>query len=195
MNHPLRRYALGVAFLCVSGIVQAHPGHTLGALDGIVHPWQGLDHLLAAAGVGWWAARLGAARPGGRARMVLPCTFVGAMALGMAAALAGLVLPLHEEIATWSVLALGLLIARAGSTSPIFAAACVGIFALAHGAAHCAGLPVQPSTLAFAIGALSSTALLHAGGLAAAGALAGRGHWLRAGGLLLAGGGALLIAA
>ena len=38
MNHPLRRYALGVAFLCVSGIVQAHPGHTLGALDGIVHP-------------------------------------------------------------------------------------------------------------------------------------------------------------
>ena len=190
MNHPLRRYALGVAFLCVSGIVQAHPGHTLGALDGIVHPWQGLDHLLAAAGVGWWAARLS-----GRARMVLPCTFVGAMALGMAAALAGLVLPLHEEIATWSVLALGLLIARAGSTSPIFAAVCVGIFALAHGAAHCAGLPVQLSTLAFAIGALLSTALLHAGGLAAAGALAGRGHWLRAGGLVLAGGGALLIAA
>lgn len=189
MNHSLRRCALGAAFLCVCGIVQAHPGHLLGALGGIVHPWQGFDHLLAAAGVGWWAVRLG-----GRARLILPCTFVGAMALGMAAALAGYVLPLHEEVATWSVLALGLLIARAGHTSILFAAVCVGMFALAHGAAHCAGLPAQLSALTFALGALLSTALLHTTGLLAGGMVAGRGNWLRAGGLVLASGGALLIA-
>lgn len=189
MNHSLYRCAVGAALVLAVGIAQAHPGHALSALDGAVHPWLGLDHVLAMVGVGWWAKQLG-----GRARLILPCTFVAMMALGMAAALAGHVLPLREEGAAWSVLALGLLITFARRASVTAAALCVGAFALAHGAAHGAGLPLQPSSLAFAGGVLVSTVLLHAAGLLAAGALAQRAHSLRAGGLLLAAGGVLLIA-
>lgn len=190
MNHSLHRRALAAAFVLACGMAQAHPGHAPGLLDGAVHPWQGLDHLLAMVGVGWWAAQLG-----GRARLILPCAFVGLMALGLGAALAGHVLPLREEGAAWSVLALGLLIACAGRASTAAAAVCVGVFGLAHGAAHGAGLAPQPDSFAFAAAVLVSTALLHTAGLLAAGALASRARWLRAGGVLLAAGGVWLVAA
>jgi urease accessory protein len=190
MTHSHQRHAVGALLLVVCGLAQAHPGHASAAVDGLLHPWLGLDHLLAMVGVGWWATQLG-----GKARVLLPLTFVGVMALGMAAAVAGAVLPWREAGAAWSVLALGALIACAWRAPLAGAVLCVGLFALAHGAAHGAGLPPQPETLAFAACVLVSTALLHAIGLGCASALAARAHWVRAGGVLLAAGGAYLIVA
>jgi urease accessory protein len=190
MHYSLPRYLSGAALLTVCGLAQAHPGHAPGLLEGIAHPWMGLDHLLAMVGVGWWATQLG-----GRARIVLPITFVVMMALGMATAMAGHVMPLREQGAAWSVLLLGVLIAGAWRTSLTVATGCVGAFALAHGAAHGAELQPQASALVFAAGVLASTALLHVVGLLSAGALATRGRWLRAAGVLLAGSGVFLVAA
>lgn len=188
MTHSLQRHAVGALLLVACGIAQAHPGHANAALDGIMHPWLGLDHLLAMVGVGWWATQLG-----GKARILLPITFVAVMALGMGAAVAGAVLPLHEAGAAWSVLVLGALIACAWRASVPGAVLCVGLFALAHGAAHGDGHPWQSSTLVYAVGVLVSTALLHALGVWCATAVATRAHFLRAGGVLLAAGGAYLI--
>lgn len=189
MKHPIQRCAFTLALFAFCGVAAAHPGHADGVLAGVAHPWHGLDHLLAMVGVGLWAAQLG-----GRARWILPCTFVAAMAAGMAAAMSGYTPPLSEALAAWSVLVIGLLIAFALRAPTALAASCVALFALAHGAAHGSELPQFAAPLAYAGGVLLSTALLHALGLMAGKAAASRRYWLQANGVLIAAGGACVIA-
>jgi urease accessory protein len=188
MNQVLRHCAVGAALFAACNLANAHPGHALHASDGLAHPWQGLDHVLAMAGVGWWARQLG-----GAARLILPAVFVGAMALGLGAAVAGHAPPNYEFWAALSVLVIGLLVAGVWRTPTTLAACVVALFALAHGAAHGAGLHAQPFVGAYAAGVLLSTALLHGAGLLAAGAVAASTRLLRGGGLAMAVGGLYLL--
>ena len=75
---------------------------------GLMHPFSGLDHLLAMIAVGLWAVQAG-----GRNLLVVPAAFVIAMALGTWLGIAGGYLPLAQEGIAASVVMLGLLVAFA----------------------------------------------------------------------------------
>ncbi|TWF47368.1 HupE/UreJ family protein [Neorhizobium alkalisoli] len=139
----------------------AHPEHAGhgSVMAGFVHPFAGMDHVLAMAAVGLWAATLG-----GRALVAVPATFVGVMMLGFVAALAGVTVPFVEPMILSSVVALGLLIAIARQVPVVAAAGIVGLVAFFHGHAH--GVEMAgDSALSFGVGFALATMLLHAAGL------------------------------
>ena len=190
-THPSTRTAALLAALFLPTLAGAHPGHGAGGVvNGLAHPLQGLDHLLAMLAVGLWAAQLG-----GRARWAVPAAFVGAMAVGGALGMAGAGLPLAEQGIAASVLILGLLIAAAVRLPLVAGAALVGIFALCHGYAHGAEMPETAAGAVYALGFAGATALLHGCGFGL-GVLLQRGakaEWLRAGGVAISAVGVLLL--
>jgi urease accessory protein len=183
-----------LAALLLSTMAQAHTfGASGGGLaQGFAHPFLGLDHLLAMLAVGLWAAQLG-----GRARWAVPATFVAMMAAGGLLALAGVALPRVEAGIAASVLVLGLLITTASRLPTWVGAIVVGTFAVFHGHAHGTELPMQASEIAYGVGMLSASALLHGLGLGLAwmahrgGVVAQRG--LRVAGVAIAAAGGLLL--
>ncbi len=160
MTHPL----LIAAAILLPGTALAHDGagaHA-GFLAGLLHPMSGADHLLAMVMLGLWAGMLG-----GRARVALPGTFLGAMALGGLFGAVGIALPLVEPGILASLIVLGGLAALVLQL-PLPAA--VGVAALAgllHGHAHGAEM-LGTSVLAYGAGFLLTTAMLLGVGLALA---------------------------
>jgi urease accessory protein len=138
--------------------VGAAPAH--GFFHGLQHPLFGLDHLLAMAAVGLWAAQLG-----GRAVWAVPASFLGVMTLGGLAGMSGWNLPLVETGILLSVLLLGILITFSVRVPVWAGAALVGMFALFHGHAHGAEMPADVSGWLYAAGFLAATAVLQAAGL------------------------------
>lgn len=126
---------------------------------GFTHPIFGLDHILAMVAVGLWASMLG-----GRAIWLVPSAFVGTMALGFAAALAGLPLPFVEPVILASVVVLGLMVALAAPLPVWPCAALVGFFAFFHGYAH-GGEIGSAGIVQYALGFMVATAVLHAVGV------------------------------
>jgi urease accessory protein len=88
--------------------VLAHPGHgdSSSFMHGLVHPITGIDHVLAMTAVGLFSVRLG-----GRAAWMTPLTFLGAVAVAGALAMAGVSLPFAETGIVLSVIVLGLAVA------------------------------------------------------------------------------------
>lgn len=160
---PLIHTALTAAVLSlIAGPALAHSGHlaTVGFLDGAEHPLTGIDHLLAMVTVGVYAATIG-----GRALFAVPSSFVGGMLLGGALAFAGVDLPLVEPMIYASVLVLALLCVLPAARSLSLACALAGGFALFHGFAHGAEMPMEASALSYALGFSLSTAGLHVAGI------------------------------
>ena len=140
----------------------AHPGHgsATGAEAGFLHPLLGADHVLAMVSVG-----LLASLRGGRALWALPLSFLALMSVGAGLGMAGAVLPHVELGIALSIVVFGLA-AIVGLRAPVaLLAALVGVFAVFHGYAHGAEMPETASGLAYGMGFLSATALLHAAGL------------------------------
>ena len=160
---------------------QAHVGvHGAGLSAGMIHPFSGLDHLLAMIAVGAWAAQ-----QGGRARWAVPLAFVAMMAAGGAWGSLGGWLPGVESGIAASVLVLGLLIAFSARLPLAAGMALAGAFALFHGYAH--GVEMPSGSPLYALGFVLSTALLHAAGLGAGLALKSSLVRLGGAGLALAG--------
>jgi urease accessory protein len=161
--HTMSRIA--AAFLVLLGLnsaALAHLGfHPAGLGDGFAHPFSGLDHILAMVAVGLWASQLG--RP---AWWLLPPTFPIVMAFGAALGFAGVTLPWTEIGIGVSVVVLGVVIAFALRPSIVVSVALIALFALVHGYAHGAELPASASALAYGIGFIVATLVLHAIGLA-----------------------------
>ncbi|WP_394244307.1 HupE/UreJ family protein [Halopseudomonas laoshanensis] len=155
-----------VGVLAIPGLAHAHPGHenVSGLLSGLGHPLFGLDHLLAMVAVGLWGAQLG-----GKARWLLPALFVGVMLIGGGLAMAGLSVPAVEPGIVASVVVLGLFLLWARQVPLVVSAALVSIFALFHGVAHGAEMPLAASALTYALGFAVATAGLHLAGLLAGG--------------------------
>jgi urease accessory protein len=158
-----RLAALAVAL--APSLAFAHPGHD-GDHDivwdfstGFAHPFSGWDHVLAMVAVGLWAAQLG-----GRARWLIPATFVGAMATTAALGQFGLTIPALEQAIAASVLLLGLLVATMVRLPLAAGAALIALFASFHGLAHGAELPLAANGLSYGAGFVVATALLHAAG-------------------------------
>jgi urease accessory protein len=165
MTHLIRAGAVAVTLLGFTGIADAHTGvHTLAAdgfASGFVHPFGGLDHVLAMVAVGLWAASLG-----GVARWAVPAAFVAIMTLGAAGATHGLALPAVEPMIALSVIALGVLIALSVRIPALAAAATVALFGLFHGCAHGIEMPAMAQPLSYGAGFAAATVALHGIGLA-----------------------------
>ena len=156
------RPAFGLAALTLAAFastsVSAHSfaNASVGFTAGFLHPPSGLDHLLAMVSVGIWGAELGAP-----AIWLLPIAFPVIMAIGGALGVLGVPLPEGELLIGLSVAVLGGLVAWAGQVPVAAAFVIVGVFALAHGHAHGVELPRSADAVAFTIGFVLSTGLLH----------------------------------
>jgi urease accessory protein len=160
-THPVLRRILWILPFVAAPLVRAHPGHGLRSFaTGFQHPLSGWDHLLAMVAVGLWAAQLG-----GRARWALPLSFVGAMALGAAAGIAGFALLGVDRWILASVFALGLAVACAARLPLGVGLGLVALAGAVHGLAHGAEMPYSASSVHFLTGMVMATTLLHAAGV------------------------------
>ena len=184
-----RNLALLAALLLLAVTdVSAHSAEGLagGFLSGLMHPVLGPDHVIAMVAVGLWGAFLG--KP---AIWLLPIVFPMVMAFGGALGVAGIPVPAVETGIAVSAIVLGAMVAFAARPPIWVAAVIVGAFAIFHGHAHGTELPGAANPLAYSLGFVIATGLLHLCGIAF-GALA---HWpagkvaVRAGGGLIALGG------
>ena len=140
----------------------AHAGTGLpgGFESGFMHPFSGIDHLLAMVSVGLWGAFLG--RP---LIYVLPVIFPAMMVAGAIMGMLTVPLPPVEVGIALSVLVLGGCIALSVRTPVWAACVVVAIFAVFHGYAHGSELPSAADPIAYSVGFVLATGLLHLSGI------------------------------
>lgn len=149
-----------VALLSQPALAHEQAGIAGGFASGFLHPLTGLDHMIAMVAVGIWGAQLGAP-----AIWVLPVTFPIVMAMGGVMGTLKLPLPFQEPAIALSALVLGAAVAVRLKTPFAVAAAIVAVFAIFHGYAHGAELPHAANPLAYGIGFVAATGLLHLCGI------------------------------
>lgn len=170
----------------------AHPGHEV---SGFLHPFTGLDHVLAMLAVGVWASFLSVERRS--AAVLVPAAFLTMMAIGAAAGFAGIKLPMVEAAILTSVFVLGALVALAVRLPSGWAMGLVGGCALFHGYAHAGEAPAgSPGTYALSFLAATTLLLVVGSGLGAVVRRLIGDLGVRAlGGLAIAGGAFVLVGA
>ena len=173
MQHDLRLRGAAFCRLAAPALVlalllfpQAASAHTEagvagGFLSGFTHPLFGWDHVVAMVAVGLWGAFLGAP-----AIWILPIVFPLVMVLGGVLGILGVPVPFVETGIAMSAIVLGLLVAKATQAPISMAAVIVGAFAIFHGHAHGSELPAASNAIAYAIGFVVATGLLHLAGIA-----------------------------
>jgi urease accessory protein len=124
--------------------------------SGFAHPLTGADHFLAMFAVGIWGAQMG-----GRPVWTLPVTFPLIMVVGGIVGIAGVSVGGVEIGIALSVLTLGLAIALAWHPPEWMALALIGFFALCHGHAHGAELPLSADPADYAVGFVLATGAIH----------------------------------
>ncbi|MBI1773120.1 MAG: HupE/UreJ family protein [Burkholderiales bacterium] len=152
--------ALGSAMISLPALAHDSVLHSMNALqNGFLHPFTGLDHLLAMLAIGIWSAQQKRARD-----WLIPASFPLMMVAGGALALAGIALQGVEHGIAASVLVLGLLISFAVKLPVGAGVALVSVFAMAHGYAHAQEMPASGSAVLYGAGFVLATALIHAVG-------------------------------
>jgi urease accessory protein len=155
-------FLIAASALIAPATVLAHnpAGVAGGFVSGFLHPLSGVDHILAMVAVGIWGAQLGAP-----AIWALPVAFPLVMSVGGALGVRGIFLPGVEIGIAASALLLGFMIFRE-TRPPLYAAALVvGFFAIFHGYAHGTELPHAANPLAYGVGFVIATGLLHGSGI------------------------------
>ena len=150
-----------IATLSLAEPALAHEGQAGGFLTGLSHPVSGLDHIAAMVAVGLWGAQLG--RP---ALWMLPVMFPMVMSFGAFLALIGLGIPGVEIGIALSAIVLGVMVLMEAKPPLPVSVLIVSFFAIFHGHAHGTELPENQSGLAYSVGFVISTGLLHATGIA-----------------------------
>jgi urease accessory protein len=157
--------AVATAFLLVVPTCSpafAHTGSGSGGfVGGFLHPVFGPDHVVAMVAVGLWGAFLGPP-----AIWLLPIVFPLVMAGGGVLGIVGVPLPGVEIGIAISAIVLGLMVALAARPPLWVAAVLVGAFAIFHGHAHGGELPPGTDAVAFSVGFVVATGLLHLTGIA-----------------------------
>jgi len=152
-----------LAGLLWAGAAFGHDGASLpygSFMGGLTHPVLGSDHFLAMVCVGILSAQIG-----GRAIWTVPVTFVSVMAFGGLLGWIDVGLSAIEFGIACSVLALGIAIALDRKFPLSLAMSVVGFFAIFHGYAHGAEMPVVAKPVTYALGFMTGTAVLHIMGL------------------------------
>jgi urease accessory protein len=162
MKH-FRFLAVAAIAVTFAGAATAHEstGIAGGFVSGFLHPLFGWDHVVAMVAVGLWGAFLGSP-----AIWILPVVFPLVMALGGALGVMGVPIPAVETGIAASAVVLGAMVAIAARPPIWIAALIVGVFAIFHGHAHGTELPNAANPLAYSIGFVVSTGLLHLSGIA-----------------------------
>jgi urease accessory protein len=148
--------------LWIPNIASAHTGvgDATGFWHGLEHPIGGLDHILAMIAVGLWAAQMG-----GKALWLVPGAFITAMIGSSVMGHFGLPLPGVKQGILASDFILGFLLLFAARLPLALSAGIVGLLAIFHGYAHGAEMPETASGLAYGLGFIISTSLLHLAGI------------------------------
>ena len=185
---------LSLLLLFIPGLASAHTGagETSGFIHGFYHPFSGLDHMLAMLAVGIWGIQLG-----NKMRWGLPGAFLAALVLGGGLGFYSVPVPYIEEGILVSVVVLGALIASKYTISSAMSMVIVGLFAVFHGYAHGAEMPVTIEALSYTAGFTAAAALLIACGTATTGYLqkVNLSAWVRVAGSAITIGGMYLAVA
>jgi urease accessory protein len=169
-NKSTVQYISLLLLLGTSGTASAHAGHdATGLLAGLLHPFSGMDHLLAMLAVGLWAAHSGM-----RKLWQLLATFMLLLIAGAGTALLLPSLPLVETGIAASVLVLGLITALSLNVPTALSIALTAAFGLVHGYAHGVEMPGTAEPVLYALGFLAATAALHFSGVSLGLATRGR---------------------
>jgi len=164
MRHRRRAIALAAAVLLIVAAfspASAHTGSMSGGfVGGFAHPPFGPDHVVAMVAVGLWGVLLGAP-----AIWLLPVVFPLVMAMGGVIGILGVPLPGVEIGIAISAIVLGAMVALAVRPALWVAAVLVGAFAIFHGHAHGAELPPGADAIAYSLGFVIATGLLHLAGI------------------------------
>ena len=140
----------------------AHTGSSTGGfIGGFAHPLFGPDHVVAMVAVGLWGAFLGPP-----AIWLLPIVFPLVMAFGGVIGILGVSLPGVETAIALSAVVLGTMVALAARPPLWVAAVLVSAFAIFHGHAHGVELPPGADIVAYSVGFVVATGLLHLTGIA-----------------------------
>ena len=161
LRSSARIIPVALAFMSTRAFAHSEQGVAIDFWGGFTHPIFGLDHVVAMVAVGLWGAFLGPP-----AIWVLPVVFPLVMALAGAYGVLGL--PLHgvEIGIALSAIMLGAMVAGAVKPPLWVAALLVGAFAVFHGYAHGVELPVGADAIAFSMGFVIATGMLHLAGIA-----------------------------
>ena len=153
--------SLTLALLTTPAFAHSENDVAIDFWGGFTHPIFGPDHVIAMVAVGLWGAFLGPP-----AIWLLPVVFPLVMAFGGVLGIAGM--PLHgvETGIAVSAIALGMMVALAAKPPLWVAAVLVGAFAIFHGYAHGAELPIGADAVAFSMGFVIATGTLHLVGIA-----------------------------
>lgn len=147
-------------FISLPATALAHNIGGSGIESGLIHPLFGLDHLLAMVAVGVISSQIG-----GKAVWKVPAAFIAFMIIGGIVGMTGLELPFVEIAIALSVLVLGGAIVLSGKMPLKWVLGCVAFFALFHGQAHGAEMPVIANGALYALGFVLSTSALHIAGV------------------------------
>ena len=167
--------------LLLPTLAYAHLGNDAGLhhvsafLAGFIHPFTGLDHMLAMIAVGIWSVQ--AFRHTRSNVWIMPLAFAGLMLAGGVIGIAGVRTPLVEPMIAASLLVLGLFVALRVKLPLLAGAAMVGAFAIFHGLAHGSELPAGHA-LALLSGMVIATMLLHVTGMLLGRFVMERNVWL-----------------
>ena len=131
-----------------------------GFITGFLHPITGLDHVIAMLAVGLWGAFLG-----NPAIWLLPVIFPMVMAFGGVLGIAEVPVPAVEVLIALSGIMLGIMVAAKIKPPIYIAAILVAVFAIFHGYAHGTELPNAVEPLAYSVGFVTSTGLIHVAGI------------------------------
>jgi urease accessory protein len=161
--NKLQSLLITTILLTCAGVASAHEGAgiTGGFISGFMHPLLGWDHVVAMVAVGLWGAFLG-----NPAIWILPVVFPLVMAFGGALGVMGIPIPAVETGIAASAVVLGAMVAFAVRPPIWIAAVIVGAFAIFHGHAHGTELPNAANPLAYSLGFVIATGLLHLSGIA-----------------------------
>ncbi|WP_372831194.1 HupE/UreJ family protein [Pontibacterium sp.] len=105
-------------------------GDSAGLVQGFLHPFTGLDHLLMMLAVGLIAVRMG-----GKHLRVLPAVFGGSLLAGAVLGMSGFTLAFVEQGILLSVVVLGLMLSAVFKFNLAISSVLVASFALLHGGA------------------------------------------------------------
>ena len=151
------KLATVLALLLLPCLAHAHSvGPAGGFLSGLWHPVLGFDHFLAMISVGILSAQIG-----GRAMWVVPLTFVLVMIFGAFLGMQGVNLIAVEVGIAFSLVVLGIALAAEKKLPTYLAMIAVGVFAVFHGHAHGAEMPVIMTPVVYAAGFVVGTATIH----------------------------------